>query len=56
LWKAPITIAGSGRKSIFRIVVNVDLPDGFIWKKGGVGQGSFRASAAGVSLAFDKTS
>jgi hypothetical protein len=36
-------------------VVNVDLPDGFIWRKGEVGQGSFRASAAGLSVAFDKT-
>src|SRR5688500_4674878 len=35
--------------------VNVDLPDGFIWTKGECGQGSFRASAAGVSVAFDKT-
>jgi hypothetical protein len=36
-------------------IVNVDLPHGFIWKRGEVGQGSFRASAAGLSLAFDKT-
>ena len=36
-------------------IVNVDLPTGFIWKKGEVGQGSFRASAAGLSVAFDKT-
>ena len=35
--------------------VNVDLPDGFIWKHGQCGQGSFRASAAGLSLAFEKT-
>ncbi|HEX5813951.1 MAG TPA: DUF1326 domain-containing protein [Methylomirabilota bacterium] len=75
LVKAPITIQGSGRKSIFRIegvgegrgdtlknpvtgqdnIVNVDLPDGFIWRKGEVGQGSFRASAAGLSVAFDRT-
>jgi hypothetical protein len=34
---------------------NVDLPDGFIWKHGQCGQGSFRASAAGLSLAFEKT-
>ena len=32
--------------------VNVDLPQGFIWKKGEVGQGSFRASAAGLSAAL----
>src|SRR6266852_2248321 len=36
-------------------IVNVDLPQGFIWKKGETGQGSFRASAAGISIAFDKT-
>jgi hypothetical protein len=36
-------------------IVNVDLPDGFIWKRGEAGQGSFRVSAAGLSLAFDKT-
>jgi hypothetical protein len=36
-------------------LVNVDLPEGFIWKKGETGQGSFRASAAGISIAFDKT-
>jgi hypothetical protein len=35
--------------------VNVDLPKGFIWKKGEAGQGSFRVSAAGLSAAFDKT-
>jgi hypothetical protein len=34
---------------------NVDLPDGFIWKRGECGQGSFHAKAAGVSLAFEKT-
>jgi len=36
-------------------IVNVDLPTGFIWKKGEVGQGSFRASAAGLSVEFNKT-
>jgi hypothetical protein len=36
-------------------IVNVDLPTGFIWKKGEAGQGSFRASAHGLSVAFDKT-
>jgi hypothetical protein len=35
--------------------VNVDLPDGFIWTKGECGQGSFHATAAGVSVTFDKT-
>ena len=34
---------------------NVELPDGFIWRRGECGQGSFKADAAGVSLAFDKT-
>ena len=36
-------------------IVNVDLPTGFIWKKGEAGQGSFRAAAGGLSVAFDKT-
>ena len=36
-------------------LANVDLPDGFIWKKGECGQGSFHARAAGLSLSFDKT-
>lgn len=36
-------------------LVNVDLPQGFIWKKGETGQGSFRAAAGGLSLAFDRT-
>jgi len=35
--------------------VNVDLPDGFIWRKGECGQGSFHATAAGLSVKFDKT-
>ena len=34
---------------------NVDLPDGFIWKKGECGQGTFKAKAGAVSLDFDKT-
>ena len=33
----------------------VDLPDGFIWKKGYCGQGSFNAKAGGLSVKFDKT-
>ena len=33
----------------------VDLPDGFIWTRGECGQGSFRASAGGINLQFDKT-
>ena len=36
-------------------IVNVDLPHGFIWKKGEAGQGSFRAAAAGLSMRFDRT-
>lgn len=53
---------GEGRGDTFKNPVtgephlaNVDLPDGFIWKKGECGQGSFRAAAAGLSVAFDKT-
>ena len=52
LVKAKITIEGKGRKSTFR---DVHLPDGFIWQNGQCGQGSFRASASGVSVAADKT-
>jgi hypothetical protein len=33
----------------------VDLPDGFIWKRGECGEGTFKASAAGVSFDFSKT-
>src|SRR5688572_28260145 len=36
-------------------IVNVDLPHGFIWKKGQAGRGSFHASAAGLSVAFENT-
>jgi len=36
-------------------IVNVDLPTGFIWKKGEVGQGTFHAAAAGLSVDFQKT-
>ena len=32
----------------------VHLEHGFIWKRGQVGQGTFRASAAGVSVSADK--
>jgi hypothetical protein len=35
--------------------VNVDLPTGFIWTHGQCGQGSFRAQAGGLSLAFENT-
>jgi len=33
----------------------VDLPEGFIWKRGECGQGTFHAKAAGLDLAFEKT-
>ena len=53
---------GEGRGSAFRNPVtgdehmaNVELPDGFIWKHGQCGQGSFHAEASGVSVKFDKT-
>lgn len=49
---------GEGRGSMFKNpvsgeehVANVDLPDGFIWKKGECGTGSFKANASGVSVA-----
>jgi hypothetical protein len=34
---------------------NIELPDGFIWTRGECGQGSFHASAAGLSLGSEKT-
>ena len=36
-------------------LANVDLPDGFIWKKGQCGQGTFHASAAGVSVGAENS-
>lgn len=36
-------------------LANVDLPDGFIWKLGQCGEGSFKASADGVSVEGEKT-
>lgn len=36
-------------------LVNIDLPDGFIWTHGECGQGTFRASASGVSVGADKS-
>ena len=36
-------------------VANVELPDGFIWKKGQCGQGTFHAKAAGVSVGAEKS-
>jgi hypothetical protein len=53
---------GEGRGDTFKNPVtgedhmaNVDLPDGFIWKKGECGQGTFRANAAGVSVGAEKS-
>ena len=53
---------GEGRGDTFKNPVtgeehlaNIDLPDGFIWKRGECGVGSFHAKAAGLSPAFDKT-
>jgi len=53
---------GEGRGSTFKNPVtgephlaNVDLPDGFIWKKGQCGSGTFRVSAAGLSIASEKS-
>jgi hypothetical protein len=36
-------------------LVDIHLPKGFIWRDGQCGQGSFRASAGGVSVGADKT-
>ena len=36
-------------------LANVELPDGFIWKRGQCGQGSFQATAGPLSLKYDKT-
>lgn len=36
-------------------LVDVVLDQGFIWKKGEVGQGSFRASASGLSVAAERS-
>jgi hypothetical protein len=35
--------------------VDVNLATGFIWKKGECGQGTFQATAAGLSVASEKT-
>jgi hypothetical protein len=34
---------------------NIELPSGFIWKRGECGQGTFHASAGGISIASEKT-
>ena len=53
---------GEGRGETFKNPVtgedhlaNVELPDGFIWKKGQCGQGTFRANAGGVAIGGEKT-
>jgi len=53
---------GEGRGDTFKNPVtgedhlaNIDLPEGFIWKKGQCGQGTFRASAEGISVGAEKT-
>jgi len=53
---------GEGRGDTFKNPVtgedhlaNIDLPDGFIWKKGECGQGTFRANAAGVSVGAERS-
>ena len=53
---------GEGRGDTFKNPVtgedhlaNIELPDGFIWKKGQCGQGTFRANAGGVSVGAEKS-
>jgi hypothetical protein len=53
---------GEGRGDTFKNPVtgedhfaNIELPDGFIWKKGQCGQGTFGVSAGGVSIESTKT-
>jgi hypothetical protein len=48
---------GEGRGDTFKNPVtgedhlaNIELPDGFIWRRGECGQGTFRANANGVSI------
>jgi hypothetical protein len=36
-------------------LADLHLPDGFIWKKGECGQGSFKASSHGVSIGADRS-
>lgn len=36
-------------------MATVELPDGFIWKRGVCGSGTFKASAAGVAVDFTNT-
>jgi hypothetical protein len=62
--KSTFAIAGigEGRGNTFKNPVtgephsaHVHLPDGFIWKDGLCGEGSFNATSGPISLAFDKT-
>jgi hypothetical protein len=62
--KSTVTVegVGEGRGDTFKNPVNgeehlaeVVLPTGFIWKRGECGQGSFSASAAGVSVAAENS-
>lgn len=53
---------GEGRGDTFKNPVtgedhlaNIDLPDGFIWKRGECGQGSFSAKASGVAIGAEKS-
>jgi hypothetical protein len=53
---------GEGRGEAFKNPItgkdhlaNIDLPEGFIWKRGECGQGSFRAAAEGVSVGADQS-
>jgi hypothetical protein len=53
---------GEGRGDTFKNPVsgeehlaNVDLPNGFIWKRGECGQGTFQASSDGVSVGAEKS-
>ena len=53
---------GEGRGDTFKNPVtgeehlaNVDLPEGFIWKKGECGQGTFHVKAAGLEVGAQKS-
>ena len=53
---------GEGRGEAFKNPVtgeehlaNVDLPDGFIWKRGECGRGTFKASANGLSIGAEQS-
>ena len=53
---------GEGRGDTFKNPVtgedhyaNIELPDGFIWKRGQCGQGSYEASGGGGAIAAEKT-